>query len=147
MGKNVTIEYIDDLDGVEINEEDVDTVNFSFRGKEYTLYLTKKNGAQFNKDIARYINAAKNAKNSEVKKTLKRGPKAVAKRPVVSEAKQTANDKAARPRKASPRKASAPQAGPERTQAIREWAIANGHNVAPRGRISAAVIEAFDAAH
>ncbi|MUL61044.1 hypothetical protein B5P44_00390 [Mycobacterium sp. CBMA 213] len=147
MGKNVTVEYIDDIDGVEINEKDVDPVNFSFRGEEYTLYLTKKNGAQFNKDIARYITAAKNAQKPQAKKTPKRAPKTTAKRPVASAAKQTADSKATRPRKASPRKASAPQAGPARTQAIREWAIANGHNVAPRGRISASVIEAFDAAH
>jgi hypothetical protein len=30
--------------------------------------------------------------------------------------------------------------------AIREWARANGHDVSDRGRISAAVIEAYDAA-
>lgn len=33
----------------------------------------------------------------------------------------------------------------EQTQAIREWAKNNGHEVADRGRIPAAVIEAFEA--
>ena len=34
----------------------------------------------------------------------------------------------------------------EQTQAIREWAKKNGHDVSDRGRIPAAVIAAFDAA-
>ncbi|HKN99392.1 MAG TPA: Lsr2 family protein [Pseudonocardiaceae bacterium] len=34
----------------------------------------------------------------------------------------------------------------EQTQAIREWAKKNGHEVSDRGRIPAAVIEAFEAA-
>ncbi|WP_442973052.1 Lsr2 family DNA-binding protein [Rhodococcus sp. NBC_00294] len=36
---------------------------------------------------------------------------------------------------------------PEQTRAIREWANANGYEVSDRGRIPAAVVEAFDAAH
>ncbi|GAB20640.1 putative LSR2-like protein [Gordonia effusa NBRC 100432] len=35
----------------------------------------------------------------------------------------------------------------EQTQAIRDWARKNGHEVSARGRIPAAVVEAFDAAH
>lgn len=35
----------------------------------------------------------------------------------------------------------------EQTQAIREWAKSNGHEVSDRGRISASVIDAFEAAH
>ncbi|MFF7945142.1 histone-like nucleoid-structuring protein Lsr2 [Nocardia gamkensis] len=34
----------------------------------------------------------------------------------------------------------------QRAKAIREWAAANGHTVSARGRISAAVVEAFDVA-
>jgi hypothetical protein len=34
----------------------------------------------------------------------------------------------------------------EQTQAIREWAKKNGHDVSDRGRIPAAVIQAFEAA-
>ncbi|PPH05946.1 hypothetical protein C5C71_16325 [Rathayibacter sp. AY1C1] len=36
---------------------------------------------------------------------------------------------------------------PERLKAIREWAAENGHEVSPRGRISAQVVEAYEAAH
>jgi hypothetical protein len=35
----------------------------------------------------------------------------------------------------------------EQTQAIREWARANGHQVSDRGRIPKAVVEAYQAAH
>lgn len=35
----------------------------------------------------------------------------------------------------------------EQSQAIREWANANGHTVAGRGRIPAAVVDAYNAAH
>jgi hypothetical protein len=38
-------------------------------------------------------------------------------------------------------------AGGEDTAAIREWAKSNGHQVSERGRISAAVREAYDKAH
>ncbi len=31
--------------------------------------------------------------------------------------------------------------------AVREWAASNGHQVSDRGRISATVLEAYDAAH
>ena len=35
----------------------------------------------------------------------------------------------------------------EQTKAIREWALKNGHDVSERGRIPAAVIDAYDSAH
>ena len=35
----------------------------------------------------------------------------------------------------------------EQTQAIREWARKNGHNVNDRGRVPASVLEAYEAAH
>lgn len=44
-------------------------------------------------------------------------------------------------------RAAKPGSSREQTQAIREWARANGHSVSDRGRISAQVQEAFDAAH
>ena len=39
------------------------------------------------------------------------------------------------------------KAGADRTTAIREWARSNGHKVSDRGRLSSAVVEAYDAAH
>lgn len=40
-----------------------------------------------------------------------------------------------------------PQIDPSQARAIREWANANGYTVSPRGKIPAAVHEAFEAAH
>ena len=54
-------------------------------------------------------------------------------------------------RRPGPAPAKAPKAAkgsdPARLNAIREWARANGHSVAERGRIAGSIIEAFDAAH
>lgn len=154
MGKIVTIEYIDDLDEVEVDANTVDTVDFSYRGRDYTLVLTADNGAQFDKDMARYITAAKKAEARDARATRKKA------RP---EPKNSVKPKAARskaaPAKAAPSKA-APRSKPttrktsttvtpdrERSRAIREWARANGHAVSTRGRIPAPVIAAYDAEH
>jgi hypothetical protein len=40
-----------------------------------------------------------------------------------------------------------PKTGKEQTQAIREWAREEGYEVSDRGRIPAAILEAFDDAH
>ncbi|OPX07332.1 Lsr2 family protein [Mycobacterium sp. AT1] len=138
MGKIVTVEYVDDIDGVPVDAGSVDTVEFSYRGDSYSLILTADNGAQFDKDIARYIKAAKKAATREARDARKDS------RPIPA---QTAKLKA-RPRPTSRKTAAAVKTpGPERTRAIREWAMANGHNVSPRGRIAATVIKAYDAAH
>ena len=52
---------------------------------------------------------------------------------------RTATAKRGRPAKAGSDK--------ERTVAIREWAKKNGHKVSERGRLSAVVVSAYDAAH
>lgn len=143
MGKIVTIEYIDDLDNTPVDANSVDTVDFSFRGKDYTLILTAQNGAQFNKDIARYIRAAKKSQARDAKAVASRtaanaSPRRTKKAPTPARATTS--------RKAPARRAKSPDAGPDRNKAIREWAAANGHAVSPRGRIPAKVIDAYDAA-
>lgn len=156
MGKIVTIDYIDDLDGVPIDEKDVDTVEFSYRGEDYTLVLTTKNGAQFNKDIARYIKAAKKAKADDGRVTRKaaraRKPAEAkaASKAATNGASKAAPAKATPKRKASSRKTAASKtagaSGQERSRAIREWARANGHSVSERGRLSTEIIAAYEAA-
>lgn len=138
MGKIVTIEYVDDLEGGAISAESVDTVEFSYRGQDYALVLTKRNGAQFDKDISRYITAAKRAQFREAR----------AARQTAKPARRAKVPTPTTRRKTSPRKNAAPAAsGPERTRAIRQWAADNGHTISTRGRIPAAVLQAYDAAH
>lgn len=140
MGKIVTIEYIDDLEGTSIDAESVDTIEFSFRGQDYTLVLTRENGSQFDKDVARYIAAAKKAQSRDARATRKTVKSA-------SRPKKTPLPTAGQ-RKTAKAKPSAPAvSGPERTRSIRKWAMDNGYTVSDRGRISAAVLDAFEAAH
>lgn len=141
MGKIVTIEYVDDLEGVAVDAGSVDTVDFSYRGQEFSLVLTAKNGAQFDKDIARYINAAKKAQTRDARAAREKANPA-------SRRTVKAKVKAAPQRKSSARKIVPPaSSGPERARAIREWAAANGHSVSQRGRIPSTIAEAFDRAH
>ncbi|KMV18300.1 hypothetical protein ACT17_11740 [Mycolicibacterium conceptionense] len=137
MGKVVTVEYEDDLGAGPIAADDVDIVEFSYRGNEYTLVLTADNGAQFNKDMARYITAAKQA----AKQALAREAPA-ARRPKSRSQRQSAKPKPVPRRRASSRRAPAEPSSTE----VREWAAANGHRVARRGRVPAAVMAAYKAA-
>ena len=140
MGKIVTIEYVDDLEGTSIDAESVDTVDFSYRGQDYILVLTKKNGAQFDKDVSRYITAAKKAQSRDARTARKTAAKPASRKantPISSTRRRTT------PRQ----RAEAVLSGPERTRAIRQWAADNGHTVSTRGRMPAAVLQAYDAAH
>lgn len=145
MGKIVTVEYVDDLDNKPIDPASVDTVEFSYRGKEYSLVLTTQNGAQFDKDIARYIRAARKSQERDAKAArlvTRTSPRRAAKRT------RTAKPNAAPRKTAAPSKKSQPSvSGPERNSAIRKWANDNGHKVSPRGRLSPTVVAAYDAAH
>lgn len=139
VGKIVTIEYVDDLAGVSIDPSSVDSVRFSYRGQDYTLILTRENGAQFDKDISRYIKAAKKAQS--------RDARAAQKAVSSTSRKVDARVQASRRKPARSKVQQATRSGPERTRAIRQWASENGHNISARGRIPAAIIAAYDAAH
>jgi hypothetical protein len=39
------------------------------------------------------------------------------------------------------------QRDPQQTKAIKDWAKANGHHVADRGRIAQSVLDAYEAGH
>jgi hypothetical protein len=138
MGKIVTIEYVDDLDGVSIDAAVVDTVEFSYRGHDYSLVLTTNNGAQFDRDMARYITAAKKAQTRDARAARKKA------RP---EPRQSAKAKTAAGRKTASRQTAAAATGSDRARAIREWAATNGHTVSQRGRIPDAIVDAYNAAH
>lgn len=161
VGKKVTIEYEDDLDGGDIDAAVVDTVDFSYRGNDYTVVLTRENGAQFDADVARWIAAAKKARAREARETRKKKAPTARKIPTARKATTATNTtRPAQDRATKPARATAVPAAPRRgrktaavtvpadqNRAIRQWAVANGHTVSKRGRISAEVIDAFKAAH
>lgn len=94
MGKSISINYFDDFNNQPLDADSVDTVDFSYRGNDYSLDLTTEDGAKFDADMARYIKAAKKAQA--------RDARAAAKKPVKSAPKPTA-----KPKKASPAPAKA----------------------------------------
>jgi len=165
VGKKVTIEYEDDVDGGAVDAADVVTADFSYKGKDYTLVLNPKNGAQFDADMAPWIAAAKKAQDREAREEARknkapaaRKPRAARKAPAIKKAPAAKKSQPAPVRKAEPaasvpsagrrgRKATAAKAPADQNRAIREWAVDKGLNVSKRGRISAEVVEAFNAAH
>lgn len=151
MGKIVTIEYVDDLDEVPVSPDTVDTVDFSYRGQDYTLVLTNKNGAQFDKDMARYIKAAKKAQARDARtarNNARPGPRqSKSTKPKAATASKAAAKSAPRRASASRKPTAVGPTDPGRNRAIRAWAVANGHTVSKRGRIPEAVLDAYNAEH
>jgi len=88
--------------------------------------------------MARYIAAATNARTPPPRSTGGHGKSRAA----------SAGTTAPRPRRstAARKKSATATNDTARNREIRDWAAGNGHTVSPRGRIPAAVIEAFDAA-
>ena len=92
------------------------TVSFTFDGQALEIDLSKKNRTALEKLLAPYLGAARKASGST------RGRKAKASTSVGGAGKRTD------------------------LEAVRAWAKDNGHQVADRGRVAAAVLEAYNAA-
>ena len=108
---------VDDLDG---SEQDVSSVSFSLDKTDYEIDLSAANEARLRDKLAKFVAAATPLHPQRaVRRSAGKAVKAVKTPPV----------------------------GREQTQAIREWARNNGHEVSDRGRISAAIQKAFDEAH
>ena len=103
-------------DDLDGSEGDVSSVRFALDKVSYEIDLSPANEARLRDKLAKFVDAATEVKNNPA---TRRGRKPAA----------AAMD---RPDK-------------EQTQAIREWARTNGHQVSARGRISAAIQEAFSA--
>ena len=105
-------------------EDDLDgsdaseTIAFSLDGASYEIDLNDAHAAELRDAFAPYVGAARRAGRS--------GGSAAARR---SAGRSGGNgDK-------------------QRVQEIREWARTHGHKVSERGRLSAVVVEAYEAAH
>lgn len=118
MAQKVSVLLVDDLDESEATE----TVLFAVDGSQYEIDLNDEHAAQLREAFATYVGAARRAGGSPARRRVR----------------STAG--------------SAPAAGGtsgdgSRVQQIRDWARANGHQVSDRGRLSAAVVQAYEAAH
>ncbi|GGM04221.1 histone-like nucleoid-structuring protein Lsr2 [Nakamurella endophytica] len=121
MASVTTVSLLDDLDGTSAAE----TVVFGLDGASYEIDLTEKNARKLRDAMANYVAHARRVDGGRRAAGAGR-----------TRARQA---KATRPSRSAPDR--------EQTAAIREWARANGHEVSERGRLSAAVLEAFEAAH
>jgi hypothetical protein len=92
------------------------TVSFAWDGRAYEVDLSRKNLAAFEKTMKPYLAAARSARATTARSSGRR-------RPAATSARRRRD-----------------------LQAIREWARRNGHEVSDRGRVSDAVIEAYEAA-
>lgn len=100
-------------------------MTFELDGANYEVDLNDKNADELKKFLGRYIEKSRQVG----------GRRAAAAR------------RGGRGGASKSNGASTPKRDPEQTKAIREWAKGHGHKVSDRGRISAEVVEAYEAAH
>lgn len=117
MARKIVHQLIDDLDGTVIEAGEGETVLFSLDGIAYEIDLTDSHAAELRGALERYVSVARS----------------------VGSSRRSASPSAAwRPRRRSD------QPDPA---AVRAWARSEGLEVSERGRVSASVIEAYEAAH
>ncbi len=114
MAKQTVIQMTDDLDGSEATQ----SIEFSFRGKSYTIDLNDANASDFNDAVAPYIAAADRSGSAQPSRSARRA--------------------------SAPRQRASSDADPKQ---VRAWAQANGVAVSPRGRIKADILEKYRAAN
>lgn len=114
MARRELIQYIDDLDGTALNEDDLRVVRFSFEGKNYLMDLSTENADKFEQLLQPYIERA----------TIDSDAYAAAPR------RRSSNPNSAHSR--------------ERNRKIREWARKNGYDVAARGALRKDIIEKYE---
>lgn len=119
MARKELVQYIDDLDGTPIKDEDVQVVRFSYKGKNYFLDLNEENARKFDEAMAPFI---EKAQVDESAATPARTRRAAANNP-----------NAARQR--------------ERNRIIRQWAKDRGMAVADRGALPKSIIDEYEKAH
>lgn len=119
MAQRVQVMLVCDLHEDEV--EGVETVAFGLDGTAYELDACEAHATQLRDAFASYVGAARRAGRS----------------PASSGSRKPA--RGSRPAAAGSDR--------ERVQAVREWARSNGHTVSERGRLSATVLQAYEAAH
>ena len=118
MATMTTVTLVDDLD----NSAAAETVEFGLDGASYEIDLNDKNAKKLRDALANYVANARRVDGGR--------RSAVRARP--------ARGRGGKSRTAPDR---------EQTAAIRDWARKQGYEVSERGRLSAAVVEAFNTAH
>lgn len=115
MAKQTIIQMTDDLDGSEATQ----SIEFTVRGRSYTIDLNDANASDFDDALAPYIAAAQKARGAQPSRSGGRRPSA-------------------------PSQRASSDADPKQ---VRAWAEANGVAVSPRGRIKAEILAQYQAAN
>ncbi len=119
MAQRTIVQFVSDLSGDEMKAGEGRTVEFSVDGSSYTIDLTDKEAAGFDKALAMYIEHA---------------------------TKTSGGSDGGRKRSSSSAKAGSGRSKDELAN-IRSWAQANGHRVSERGRIKQDILDAYHAAN
>lgn len=148
MAKVVTTHYVDDLDGTKLKDDQRDTIEFTYRGRGYTLDLSHKNGAQFDTDMSKYIEAAIRAEQRSTEtESAEKVPAKQARRSGPAKPTGRQKSRVSRRKAVAERNRAAGQLTAQQRKSIREWANSHGHNLSSRGRLPAEIIDAFNEAH
>jgi Lsr2 len=118
VAQRTLIQLVDDLDGSAASA----TVEFALDGKAYQIDLSDENASRLRDALEPFVEAAR--------------------RPGAS--RRPSNRQQAAGRQTTSRSAASDR---EHNNAVREWARANGWEVADRGRIPAGVVEAYENLH
>jgi hypothetical protein len=120
MAQRTVVQLVDDVDGTQITDrEGGESVTFGLDGATYEIDLTRENARRLRQAVQVYI-----ANGRRVGGGLGRPARSGG----VGTGPATRRD-------------------PEQTKAIKDWARANGHRVADRGRFAQSVLDAYEAAH
>jgi len=119
MAQRTIVQLVSDLSGDEMQAGEGRTIEFSVDGTSYTIDLTDKEAAGFDKALAMYIEHA---------------------------AKTSGGSTGGRKRSSAGGKSGSGRSKDELAN-IRAWAQANGHQVSQRGRIKQDVVDAYHAAN
>ena len=120
MAQRTIVQLVSDLSGDEMQAGEVRTVEFAVDGASYTIDLTDKEAAGFDKALAMYIEHAT--------KTSGGGSTGGRKRSSSGGATGSGRSK-------------------DELANIRAWAQANGYQVSERGRIKQDILDAYHAAN
>lgn len=120
MAQKYLVQLIDDLDGTELEEGNGEQVTFGLDGVAYLIDLSTTNADTFRDALRPYIDVARRADTA---------------------ARATGGSRAGsgEQKSATPKRSDLDQ--------VRAWANENDRPVSNRGRIPAAILDAYDAAH
>ncbi|GAB41277.1 MULTISPECIES: histone-like nucleoid-structuring protein Lsr2 [Gordonia] len=117
-----SVAFVDDLDGREIDLDDVHTVLWSWLGVEYQLDISSAN-----------LDKVENGRVTVAK--------------LLEASTRIGGRKQSTAPRVTTKKSSGVTKSAASTSDIREWAIEEGYEVGPRGRLPKEIVEAYEAAH